>query len=389
MKLPIAAFVLPFFLLQPAWTETDHPFQISENLDEAIKQGLGELYTFNFDKSVAIFSAIEDSEAEHPMVAFGMVSTHWWRISSLVLEADAKESKPFLEAVNRCIKVSEAKIKKGDPTGEGHLVLGGALGMLGRWQATNGQWMNAYWSGKKAYKYLSKALTINPRMIDANMGKGIFDYYVATLPAMVRVLAFIGMGGNPDVGIQELENAASNGTYARTPSKLFLMQIYMEQQNNPEKALVVLKDLREEYPKSPFMHMMQIIALYNAGQLDNLKSETESFHAKIATKNYSNDFLAQATFAEGLPAFKTQQWKEAKVSFEKAFEAGQDTDPWKTWAALYAGFCNDVLGERDLAKARYRWVLDHLRRWGSHDLAKKRLKEAFAGTPEDLKKLAL
>ena len=63
-----------------------------------------------------------------------------------------------------------------------------------------------------------KALEINPRLVDANMGKGIFDYYVATLPSIVRVLAFIGMGGDKNVGLQELTIAATEGTYSRTAS---------------------------------------------------------------------------------------------------------------------------------------------------------------------------
>src|SRR5258706_1716406 len=128
------------------------------------------------------------------MVAFGIASAHWWRISSYVLEADPKESRPCLDAAERCIKLSNAKIKKGDPTGEGHLVLGGALGLRGRWEATNQKWIDAYFSGKKAYKYLSEALKINPSLTDAYIGHGIFDYFVATLPAIIRSLAFVGMG---------------------------------------------------------------------------------------------------------------------------------------------------------------------------------------------------
>src|ERR1041384_3106280 len=104
------------------------------------------------------------------MVAFGVATCHWWRISSFVLDADMEESKPFLDAVEQCINLAQEKIKKGDETGEAHLVLGGALGLRGRWEATNRKWWDAYFSGKKAYRYLTKALEINPQLKDAYMG---------------------------------------------------------------------------------------------------------------------------------------------------------------------------------------------------------------------------
>ncbi len=384
----LAILTFASFLSLPL-LQAEHPYKIPPELDEAIKDGLNELYNFNFEKSLAIFDSIKGDETEHPMVAFGVASTHWWRISSYVLEADPKESAPFLESVENCIKVSEQLIKKGDPTGEGHMALGGALGLLGRWQATNRQWMSAYFGGKKAYKNLTQALKINPELKDANMGKGIFDYFVATLPAMVRTLAFVGQGGDPKVGLQELEDAAANGIYARTPSKLFLTQIYTESEKKPEKALEVLISLQQDHPKSPFIHLMKIIGLYNVDQTEELVKDAVEFEKNIELKIYSSDFSCEAHFARALPHFKTRDWKQAADYFQKAQLAGNEKNPWQTWAALYQGYCFDAMGERDQAVKQYKWVLRQLRRWGSHDGAKARLKSPFKETDKELKKLEL
>lgn len=389
MKKQLLAAFLTVSLAIPVGAADDHPFKIESELDQAIRAGLSELYNFNFEKSLAIFGSIEAHEAEHPMVAFGEASTHWWRISALVLEGNEEESKPFLISVNKCIDLAEAKIKAGDTTGEGYLVLGGALGLLGRWQATNHQWLSAYRSGKKAYKYLVKALEINPKMTDAYMGRGIFDYYVATLPAFVRVLAFIGMGGDPQVGVQELETAARESIYAQTPSKLFLMEIYTDLTGNPDKALAVIEDLRKEYPRSPFMHMVRIVNLYNAGRIDELTAEAVDFEKRVREKIYTNDFWGQAYFAQGASYFKIRKWQDAAAFFEKGMTKGAELDPWKTWSGLYLGYAYDAIGDRDKAKQQYKWVLKQLRRWGSHEHAKMRLSKPFKGTDEDLKKLML
>ena len=66
------------------------------------------------------------------------------------------------------------------------------------------------------------------------MGLGIFDYFAATLPAIVRVLSALGKSGDPKVGLTELQEAAEKGIYSRTPSQLFLTQIYTEMEGKPE-----------------------------------------------------------------------------------------------------------------------------------------------------------
>lgn len=388
LKRIATTLTLASFLFLPA-LYAEHPYKISPDLDEAIKDGLNELYNFNFEKSLAIFDSIKADETDHPMVAFGVASTHWWRISSYVLETDPKECAAFLESVDNCIKLSEQMIKNGDPSGEGHLVLGGALGLLGRYQATNRQWMSAYFGGKKAYKHLSKALKINPELKDAYMGKGIFDYFVATLPAVVRTLAFVGQGGDPKVGLAELEEAANNGIYSRTPSKLFLTQIYTESEKTPEKALEILNSLRQDHPKSPFIHLMKIIGLYNVGQTEELLTDAMDFEKNVEMKIYSSDFSCEAYFGMALANFKVKKWKEAAQYFTMAQTAGNENNPWRTWAALYLGYCHDAMGQRDEAVKQYKWVLKQLRRWGSHDQAKAHLSHPFKETDKELKKLEL
>jgi len=85
MKRPLSLLLLAGSFLFPRSVFADHPFKISEDLDQAIQGGLHELYNFNFEKAQAIFESVQDQADEHPMVAFGIASAHWWRISSFVL----------------------------------------------------------------------------------------------------------------------------------------------------------------------------------------------------------------------------------------------------------------------------------------------------------------
>lgn len=366
-----------------------HPFDISEDLDRTIKAGLNELYNLHFDEALATFKTVESQAQDHPMVAFGIASVHWWRLSVYVLETDPVESEAFLKAADECIRLSEKKIEKGDLTGEGYLTLGGTYGILGRWKATNRQWMSAYFSGRKAVKYLRRSLKINPQLKDANMGLGIFDYFVATLPSVVRALAFLGANNDPKVGIRELEEAAREGTYARTPARLFLMDIYSNWERNAERSFEIIRDLRNEFPVSPFIHMLHVIALYNHNKLAELHKEAMDYVERVKKGIYQEAFYPEAFFSAGLSHFKARDWQKAVEQFDQAVQHGNNRNPFFIWAHLYKGYALDALKKRDQAEAEYKFVLDEKRRWGSHDHAKARLKKPFSENEPELEKVKL
>jgi tetratricopeptide (TPR) repeat protein len=385
----LVALVLLGSVATSVWASAN-PFQIPDELDQKIKAGLNHLYNLEFDEAAAIFNAIPPEQAaDHPMVAFGKASVYWWKLSVYVLETDKQESKPFLDAVDECVKLSEAKIAKGDKTGEGYMTLGGVYGLQGRWQATNQEWLSAYFTGRKAIKYLRRAIKVNPEMKDAYMGLGMFDYYVAALPSVVRVLAFLGSKNDPQHGLDELSIAANEGTYGRTPSKLFLTEIYSNPENKPEKALPIVLSLKQEYPMSPFIHTLQMIIYYNMNNIADMKTENELFMKRIETKDYSTALKTQGLFFGWLIPFKQHDWSNALASFEAAIAAGTERDPFYVWSQLYKGYALDLLGKRDEAKTMYQTVLSEIRRWGSHDAAKRYLDKPFKDDDPILTKLVL
>lgn len=365
-----------------------NPFGVPSHVDDSIRAALHALYTLDFEEADRIFKTIEPHAEEHPIVAFGGASLHWWRLSVNVLEADEAESAPFIKAVNRCIELSKKKISAGDQTGEGHMALGGAYGLLGRFQATTGEYMSAYFTGKKAIKFLRKSIKINPEMTDAYMGLGIFDYYVATLPAVVRVLGFLGKG-DAKVGLEELETAATKGIYATTPSKLFLTEIYSTQEKMPEKAFALLGELKTEYPNSPFVHMLQMITLYNHNRIPEMEKEVAAYKAQIERGVYRKEFETNASFMAGMVSFKTKDWEASIKEYDTAIHQGTPKNPFYTWSVLYKGYALDAGGKRNEAIAQYKEILKEPRRWGSHKAAKKYLDDPFAGNEKDLEKLKL
>jgi hypothetical protein len=126
-------------------------------------------------------------------------------------------------------------LKKGDPTGEIRLCLGGALGLKGRWDAIQGHWLAAYKNGKKAFDVQDEAIKSNPELYDAYLGVGIFHYYVAVLPAAVKIFARMIFGGSKAQGLREINLAKDKGRFSRTAALLFLVNLHVNNEKDPAR----------------------------------------------------------------------------------------------------------------------------------------------------------
>ena len=69
----------------------------------------------------------------------------------------------------------------------------------------------------------------------------------------------------------------------------------------------------------------------------------------------------------------------AKKLFEESKQKIQNQQPsrWGVWNELRLGQVYDVLGEREQAKAQYKYVLTFKDKWGFDDLAKSLLKNPY------------
>lgn len=383
-----AALILASVLFASPVKAASNPYGISEEMDLGLKTGFRQLFNFEFDEARKTFAALEPQPKEQPMAALAEVVRLWWEISSDVMEGDAQASKPFLEAAARCLKLSNEAIDKGDPRGLAHLCMGTTLGLMSRWSAANRSWVPAYLRGNKASNYLEKALSKNKKATDAYMCLGTFNY------ARELIMNRSGTGakdvddvGKLSVGLEQLRKAYDSATYFRQASGMMLAGLLTN--DSPEMALPLLKELRGELPKSGVVHMVTVIALYNAGDLATMEVESIDLAAKADAGDYPSMFKARGQFALGLVEFRKKEWKKAADLFGNATIVGDARNPYVAWGHLYKGYALDAQGLRKKAKEEYHVVLKLPRRYASHDHAKERLVKPFRPTDSEMKKLEL
>lgn len=389
LRIRLAAAALFAFLAPSKAHPENNPFHLPESVDKKMADALDADYNLDYQKALTLLDSLRPIQEDHPVVSFGRTLTTWWRLTAQALEEDAAASRPFVASVKETLRVADKKIKKGDPTGEGLMVKGAALGLLGRWHIKNHHWVKSYFIGKKAKRFLSKARRKNPNLYDVYTGIGLYDYFVAKLPGIVRFLAFLGEKGDPAAGLREIKKGIANGKYTRVGSQIALTFIYIRNEHDPEKALSVIHDLLAIYPESPFVRALDAIALYDGGHTSALEEEAKRQLAFLENKTFGESHAAQVHFFLGLSKFKEKKWSDALAHYQTALRTGENTDPFLTWSLLHSGFVADVRGERKKAKAIYKRVLKKTNRWGTARLAKLYLKKPFTASDTEMKRLFL
>ncbi|MGA8871948.1 MAG: hypothetical protein WB460_12460 [Candidatus Acidiferrales bacterium] len=104
---------------------------------------------------------------------------------------------------------------------------------------------------READAYSKKLLLVAPDAADAYLGLGTANYVIGSLPGLKKFfLGFAGIHGDKNVGLQQLEIAATRGHYLRPFAKIMLALAALREKKT-EVARTQLKELVAEFPENP------------------------------------------------------------------------------------------------------------------------------------------
>jgi len=104
---------------------------------------------------------------------------------------------------------------------------------------------------READAYSKKLLQVAPDAADAYLTLGAANYIIGSLPTPKRFfLHFVGIHGDKNAGIQQLEIAADHGHYLRPFAKILLAMAALREKK-PEVARAQLSELVAEFPENP------------------------------------------------------------------------------------------------------------------------------------------
>jgi hypothetical protein len=193
------------------------------NIPPEAREAIRLAYSGKTEQAIAIAHKLEANRPEHPLGYLIETDIVWWKIYckwserkyntidvwSFTRPADSQDDEE-LALADKVTRLAEAAIAKSD-TAEMELYAG--LGYASRARVLSIRFLKlpVARAGVESRKHLLRCLELDPQMADADLGLGLYNYYVDTLSAMAKILRFfMGIpGGDKRVGLRQLETAST------------------------------------------------------------------------------------------------------------------------------------------------------------------------------------
>jgi len=230
---------------------------------EAAQQGLSLLMNGDPDAATQVFQKIQAEDSDSPLGYLLEADATWWKIYLTtgnlidpdVFDVGSGSASPydshFEDFVRVAISKAKTNINAKRDVARNTLYQGMAYALRARFAAIRDQNLAAARAGKQMRSLLITALEEDKHLPDAYLGLGLYDYFVDTLPTIVKLFRWIiGLpGGSRTQGLQEIEYAAKYGKLTSGEAKFYLAKDYSRgSERQYSKSLELFRELEREYP---------------------------------------------------------------------------------------------------------------------------------------------
>ncbi len=220
--------------------------------DSLVTTGIREIYNIKFPAAEKTFREVIADYPDQPAGRFFLAMIDWWKI--LLDVDDESRDEIFFQKLEDIIYQCDDLLDKNPKNVDALFFKGGAIGFRGRLRAFRESWLKAADDGREALPIVEEASNLDPNNKDVLLGFGIYNYYAAVIPEeypLIKPLMIFFPNGDKQKGIDQLNNTAENGKYAKYEAQYFLMTLYYTYEKNPYKADEYAKELTNEFPDNP------------------------------------------------------------------------------------------------------------------------------------------
>ena len=354
--------------------------------DSTIFRGIKQIYNIDFNGAEKTFKGLIADYPAKPQGRFFLAMTDWWKI---ILDPDNETyDDVFFQKLEDVIYQCDGILEKNPSDVDALFFKGGSIGFRGRLRAFRESWIKAADDGRLALPIVEHAYKIDPKNVDVQLGFGIYDYYAAVIPEefpLVKPLMIFFPSGDKTKGINELNNVAFNGKYAKYEARYFLMTLYFSYEDNPFKAEEWAKLLTDDFPDNPVFERWHGRIAAKRGDFFGADKIFKDVMDKAAKGYYgynTNNTLREAAYyiafqyrlANNLDSAST--YFHMCVSYSKIIDK-KDASGFQVNSFLYLGMIDDVIGKRDEAVSYYKKILDMKEFNNSHSLAQGYIKTPY------------
>ncbi|PYU96247.1 MAG: hypothetical protein DMG25_02270 [Acidobacteria bacterium] len=232
-------------------------------LRETARRGIAALMYGDPDGAIEIFQQIQKADPQSPLGYLFEADATWWTIYLTtgnlvdpdVFDVARSSTSPydshFEDMVNAAIRKANARVHAHQDEARNYLYEGMAYGLKGRFYGLRDNDLPTARAGKKMRALLLTALKMDPSLEDAYLGLGIYNYFVDTLPTIVKMLKFlIGLpAGGRELGLEQLRRATDKGDLVRDEAKFYLAKDFSRRSEAEfDESLELFQQLAHAYP---------------------------------------------------------------------------------------------------------------------------------------------
>jgi tetratricopeptide (TPR) repeat protein len=228
---------------------------------------LEKIYFFDLPGATEAAKKMQQERPKHPLGYLLEAEALWWRfwcnsaefkygMSDARRRSKLEADKQYLELTAIASSLAEAQLKQAD-SAEMQFYAGTADAAAARLYALRGENRNAARAGVRAREHFLRAKALDADLADADLGLGLYNYYVDTLSALARIMRFfMGIpGGSKQDGIRLLEHAIAEGVLTPSVARFYLALNLHRYDQQYEKALAIISPLTEKYPSNPLFQL--------------------------------------------------------------------------------------------------------------------------------------
>jgi tetratricopeptide (TPR) repeat protein len=284
--------------------------------------GVNMMMDGDLDGAVEVFQQIEQKDPASPLGYVLEADVTWWKIyyvSANLIDPDVfdvanMKATPFdshFEDLDRmAIHKAEARIHLHEDLARSLLYEGFAHALRARLDGLHDRDLPTARAGKKMRTLLLRALELDPSLSDAYLGIGIYNYFVDTLPAIVKILGvFIGLpGGSRTEGLHQLQLCAEKGELGKPEAKFYLAKDYTRaNERQYERSMRLFGELQQVFPHNPLWPMLIGSLQYRLGRPQNGEAIYREVYQRTAGRNSEVDKAVHKAASQALERIHPEQ----------------------------------------------------------------------------------
>jgi hypothetical protein len=268
---PLAAAILAWSLAAtpPACGQAGHTSD--EDARQYAAHGIEMMMDGDLDGAAEVFRQIEQKNPDSPLGFVLEADATWWKIYYVsadltdpdVFDVAKAEATPydshFQDLDSVAIRKAEACIHRHQDLARSYLYEGFAYALRARLDGLHDRDLATARAGKRMRSHLLHALELDPSLMDAYLGVGIYNYFVDTLPAIVKFLSMFIMlpGGSRTEGLRQLQLCAEKGELGKAEAKFYLAKDYTRaNERQYATSMRLFAELQQEFPCNPLWPML-------------------------------------------------------------------------------------------------------------------------------------